>query len=131
MDTRETVAEFLQRRASGDIDRIMEMVAEPADFRSFGTPVAPWLGTFTGRTKAREFFTRLFAGTQAKGATVDAILVDGAEAVVLGDLAVTVVATGRTYKSPFVLRLTVRDGKIVRHHVFEDSLALHQAMSGQ
>lgn len=56
------------------------------------------------------------------------MIVDGDEAVVVGELSVKVTATGRDYRSPFVLRLTVHDGLIVRHHVYEDSYALHEAI---
>lgn len=60
-------------------------------------------------------------------ATVGAIVVDGAEAVVTGELGGRVAATGKTFRSPFALRLTVEDGLITRHHVYEDSLAVAAA----
>lgn len=60
-------------------------------------------------------------------AQVSAILVDGDDAVVLGTLDKTAKPTGRSYAAAFALHLTVRDGLITRHHVYEDSLAVARA----
>ncbi len=106
----------------------MELIGEPADFRSYGSPLVPWLGRGTKHDEVRRFFESLFAGTVTQSADLNAVIVEGDEAVVAGELRVTVTATGRDYRSPFVLRLTVHDGLIVRHHVHEDSYALHEAI---
>lgn len=58
---------------------------------------------------------------------IERILVDGAEAVVLGEIRQTAGATGRAYSARFALHLTVEDGLVVRHHVYEDSLAVARA----
>lgn len=60
-------------------------------------------------------------------ATVTAIVVDGDDAVVLGELRNTARSTGRSYAAAFALHLTVKDGLITRHHIYEDSLAVMQA----
>jgi ketosteroid isomerase-like protein len=126
-DTREVASAFLERRAAGDIDGMLDLFAEQVDVHSFGTPRVDWLGRYESKAEARQFFERLFAGITPEDAQVYSFIVDGPEAVILGDLQVRINATGRTYRSPFALRLTVRDGLIVRHQVFEDSYALHVA----
>jgi len=55
---------------------------------------------------------------------IERVLVDGAEAVVLGEIRRTAGATGRAYRARFALHLTVEDGLVVRHHVYEDSLTV-------
>lgn len=60
-------------------------------------------------------------------ARVDTLLVDGTEAVLTGHLSGTVRATGKTFEGPFALRLTVTDGRITRHHLYENSLSIAQA----
>jgi ketosteroid isomerase-like protein len=52
------------------------------------------------------------------------VLVDGADAVVPGEIRPTAATTGRPYRARFTLHLTVEDGPVVRHHVYEDSLAV-------
>lgn len=48
--------------------------------------------------------------------TVDSVVVEGAEAMLTGHLAGVVRATGKSFRSPFAMRLTV-----------EDSLAIAEA----
>jgi ketosteroid isomerase-like protein len=57
------------------------------------------------------------------------LLVDGQDAVVLGTLADTAARTGRAYEAAFALHVTVERGEIVRHHAYEDSLAVWTAFS--
>lgn len=54
-------------------------------------------------------------------------MVDGTEAVVLGVFRSTARPTGRRYVAAFALHLSVVDGRITRHHVCEDSLAVARA----
>ena len=49
--------------------------------------------------------------------------------MVLGEIRLTARPTGRPYRARFALHLTVRHGLIVRHHVYEDSLAVAQAFA--
>jgi ketosteroid isomerase-like protein len=58
------------------------------------------------------------------------VLVDGRDAVVLGDIRQTVKVTGRPYHARCALHLTVDGGVITRYHVYEDSLAVAQAFAG-
>ena len=55
----------------------------------------------------------------------------GEDAVVFGEIRLTARPTGRSYRARFALHLTVRGGLIVRHHVYEDSLAVYRAFAGE
>ncbi len=67
---------------------------------------------------------------EATGTRIERVLVDGADAVVTGELRLTARPTGRTYRARFALRLTVENGLVTRHHMYEDSLAAEQAFEG-
>lgn len=62
---------------------------------------------------------------------VERILIDGSDAVVLGEIRQTARPTGRAYKARFALHLTVEGGLVTRHHVYEDSLAVAQAFGAK
>lgn len=66
---------------------------------------------------------------ELNGTSVTRILVDGAHAVVLGEIVQTVRDGGVAYTSPFALHLTVEDGLVTRYHIYEDSLTVAQALS--
>ncbi|MFC7583281.1 nuclear transport factor 2 family protein [Nonomuraea antimicrobica] len=133
--TRDIVQELLRRIGEGDFERIAELFAEQSDWRfnwpEEGHPSVPWIKPCSSRRDAAEHFRMLTAYhvPELNGTSVTRILVDGGDAVVLGDLVQTVKATGRSYTSPFALHLTVEDGQITRYHIYEDSLTVARALS--
>ncbi|MBA9002306.1 nuclear transport factor 2 family protein [Thermomonospora cellulosilytica] len=136
MSTEETVAELLARIGAGDPERIAEMFAEPVEWGlswpDEGHPAVPWIRPREKRADVADHFRSLdaFHVRERNGTTVDRILVDGADAVVLGRIVQVVKATGREYESPFALHLTVENGLISRYHIYEDSLTVANALGG-
>ncbi|XKK39111.1 nuclear transport factor 2 family protein [Nocardiopsis sp. ARC36] len=61
------------------------------------------------------------------GTEIERVLVDGNDAVVLGEIRQTARPTGRAYRARFAMHLTFEDGLVTRHHVCEDSLAVAEA----
>ncbi len=57
-------------------------------------------------------------------------LVEGRDAVVLGEIRQTVRATGRAYAARCALHLTVETGLITPYHVYEESLSVAEAFAG-
>jgi ketosteroid isomerase-like protein len=134
VSTRETVDELLRRIAAGDPQQIAQLYAEEVDWR-LGWPdgdyarTVPWIRPRSTRAGVADHF-RLIGEHHVPGgssARVDAVLVDGPDAVVLGELRHTAKPTGRRYAAAFALHLTVVDGQVTRHHVYEDSLAVARA----
>jgi hypothetical protein len=134
VNTRETVDELLHRVAAGDPERIAQLFAEDVDWKldwpegDYARTV-PWIRHRSTRADVAENF-RLIGEHHVPGesdARVHAVLVDGADAVVLGEVAHTAKPTGRSYVAAFALHLTVADGWITRYHIYEDSLAVAEA----
>jgi ketosteroid isomerase-like protein len=134
MDTRKTVEELLRRIAEGAPEKIAQLYADEVDWRldwpdGDYAQTVPWIRHRSTRAGVAEHF-RLIGEhhvPQESAARVHAVLVDGQDAVVLGELANTAKPTGRRYVAAFALHLTVVDGLITRHHVYEDSLAVARA----
>ncbi|KPI22215.1 protein of unknown function DUF1486 [Actinobacteria bacterium OK074] len=135
--TRAVVDELLHRIAAGDADRIAELYADGADWRlnwpveRHGRADTPWIRHRSTRADAAAHFRELSAHhvPERNATQVERILVDGTDAVVLGEIRQTARATGRPYRARFALHLTVVDGLVVRHHVYEDSLAVADAFA--
>ncbi|GAA3984776.1 nuclear transport factor 2 family protein [Streptomyces plumbiresistens] len=135
--TRAVVEELLLRIGRGDPERIAELYAEPADWRldwpedEHGRGATPWIRHRSTRADAAAHYRELAAHhVPGEAATeIERILVDGADAVVLGEIRQTAASTGRAYRARFALHLTVEDGLVVRHHVYEDSLAVARAFA--
>ncbi|MFD8390798.1 nuclear transport factor 2 family protein [Streptomyces sp. NPDC059680] len=133
--TRAVVEELLRRIGEGDPESIAEMYAERGDWKldwpeaEHGRTATPWIRHRSTRADAAAHYRELaehHVPGQA-GTEVERILVDGREAVVLGEIRQTARSTGRACRARFALHLTVEDGLVTRHHVYEDSLAVAQA----
>ncbi|MEU1511591.1 nuclear transport factor 2 family protein [Streptomyces sp. NPDC005811] len=136
-DTRAVTEELLRRIGEGDPERIAALYADVVDWRlswpedEHGRAGTPWIRHRATGAEAADHF-RALAAHHTPGAAdtrVEHVLVDGADAVVLGEIRQTAAPTGRPYRAAFALHLTVRDGLVVRHHVYEDSLAVARAFT--
>ncbi|MEU0073995.1 nuclear transport factor 2 family protein [Streptomyces sp. NPDC006332] len=135
--TRTVVQDLLLRIGEGDPERIAELYAERADWKlnwpegEHGSAETPWIRHRATRADAAAHYRELAAHhlPGQAGTEIERVLVDGSDAVVLGEIRQTAAATGRLYRARFALHLTVEDGLIVRHHVYEDSLAVARAFT--
>ncbi|MEW2258630.1 nuclear transport factor 2 family protein [Streptomyces sp. NPDC047869] len=133
--TRAVVDELLRRIGGGDPESIAEMYAEQGDWKldwpeaEHGRASTPWIRHRSTRADAAAHYRELAEHHVPEQASteIERILVDGRDAVVIGEIRQTARSTGRAYRARFALRLTVEDGLVTRHHVYEDSLAVAQA----
>ncbi|MBO0917187.1 nuclear transport factor 2 family protein [Streptomyces laculatispora] len=137
--TRAAVEELLRRIGEGDPERIAEVYAERVDWKldwpeaEHGRTATPWIRHRSTRAEAAAHFREL-AEHHVPGSAateIERILVDGDDAVVIGEIRQTARSTGRAYRARFALHLTVEHGLVTRHHVYEDSLAVAQAFEVQ
>ncbi|OUD01469.1 nuclear transport factor 2 family protein [Streptomyces swartbergensis] len=127
--TRAVVQEFLAARLAGDTERLVELFADEVDWVLAENPGVPWIRPRSTAAECAAQFTELMEHTVPEDAraSLDAFLVDGADAVLMGHVSGTVRATGKSFEGPFALRLTVEDGRITRHHLYENSLSIAEA----
>lgn len=129
--TRAVVQAFLAARLAGDTDRLVGLFADEVDWLLADNPAVPWIRPRSTAAECAAQSEELTAHTVPEDAraSVDAFLVDGTDAVLTGHLSGTVRATGKSFEGPFALRLTVEDGRITRHHLYENSLSIAEACS--
>lgn len=134
-NTRSVVEDLLRRIGTGDPEHIAALYADQGDWRldwpeaEHGRPATPWIRHRSTRADAAAHYRELAEHhlPQQADTEVERILVDGNDAVVLGEIRQTARSTGRAYRARFALHLTVENGLVTRHHVYEDSLAVAQA----
>ena len=127
--TRAVVQEFLAARLVGDTGRLTELFADEVDWLLAENPAVPWIRPRSTAAECAAQFTELMEHTVPEDAkaSVDTFLVDAADAVLMGHVSGTVRTTGKSFEGPFALRLTVEDGRITRHHLYENSLSIADA----
>lgn len=127
--TRAVVESFLAARLAGDTERIVALFADEVDWLLAENPGVPWIRPRSTAAACAAQSAELAAHTVPEDAraSVDTFLVDGADAVLMGHLSGTVRATGKSFAGPFALHLTVEDGRVTRHHLYENSLSIAEA----
>lgn len=127
--TRAVVEAFLAARLAGDTERIAALFADEVDWLLAENPVVPWIRPRSTAAECASQSAELAAHTVPEDAraSVDTFLVDGTGAVLMGHLSGTVRATGKSFAGPFALHLTVEDGRVTRHHLYENSLSIAEA----
>lgn len=133
--TRTAVHALLQRVGGGDPAKIAALYADAVTW-TLAWPedeydgMVPWIRHRSTRADVEDHY-RTLSEHHVHGETtadISAILVDGADAAVVGELGQTLRATNANYRTGFVLYLTVTDdGLISRHHIVEDNLAVKRA----
>jgi ketosteroid isomerase-like protein len=127
--TRAVVQEFLAARLAGDTERMVALFADEVDWLLAENPVVPWIRPRSTAAECAAQAGELAAHTVPEDAraSVDTFLVDGTDAVLMGHLSGTVRSTGKPFEGPFALHLTVESGRVTRHHLYENSLAIAEA----
>ncbi|HET6859395.1 MAG TPA: nuclear transport factor 2 family protein [Streptomyces sp.] len=128
--TRTTVDRFLSLLAAQDADGVAEVFAEQIDWFVPGAEHLPWTGPRTRREDVPVYFRTMWPHfVEGESETViDQLLVDGPDAALFGRFSHTAKASGRRFSTPVALRISVHEGRIVRFHLFEDTLAVARAM---
>jgi ketosteroid isomerase-like protein len=127
--TRSTVRKFLELRLAGDTEGLTALFADTVDWMLAENAGVPWIrprSTAAECAAQADELARYTVPEEAR-ASVDTVLVDGTDAMLMGQLSGTVRATGKAFSGPFALRLTVEGGRITRHHLYENSVSIAAA----
>ncbi|RJO70677.1 ketosteroid isomerase [Nocardia panacis] len=103
------------------------LFAEEVDWLLAENPAVPWIKPRRTAAECAAQFEELPAQTVPEDISIDTCMVAGTDAVLFGHFSGTVRATGKPFGGPFALRLTVEDGRIARHHLYENSVSIAAA----
>lgn len=131
--TRYVIEQYFEGLQSGTKpESIASLFNEDVDFYIPGHPEpVPWSGRRSGRAGVADFIYTLREETASIAFNVRSILVDGAEAVALGELESRVKSTGEVIESEYVMTFTVHNAIITRFRLFKDSVAVAQVVRNQ
>jgi ketosteroid isomerase-like protein len=111
----------------GDIPALLDLFTEDAVIEVAGAPGIDFVGRFATPERRAFFFTDALTQAKPEVMEVRELIADGDHAVVLGYFDYLVHSTGRSYYGDFALHLAVRDGRIARWQMYEDSWCVAQA----
>ncbi|MDX2816539.1 nuclear transport factor 2 family protein [Streptomyces sp. PA03-5A] len=129
MTTREIVEKFFGLLATGDPDAVTEVFAEEIDWYVPGSSSLPWTGHRHRGSDVADYMRTLVANIvpEKNVDQVEALLVDGDHAVMLGRFTRVAKSTGRIYEMPIAMHFQVAGDKIVKMYLYEDTLKVSEA----
>lgn len=129
--TAESPAQTVQRLfpllAEGKSAEAAALFADSVSFSVPHPPGVPWVPEVDSAEGMRTFFELLRTHVQAKEFDLRRVIADGDDVVLFGRMVSEVKKTGRDIDTAFALHTTVRDGRITRYHLYEDSYAVAKA----
>ena len=127
-DTRALITSFLENLGSGDADAVASLFTDTVDWNVAGNAALPWIGPRTQKSEVADYLRTMWSQFAGPGtATVHSILIDGDNGVVFATIGNASAATGRSFETPVAMHFLVRDGRIARMHLYEDSWAVSNA----
>ncbi|WP_329431583.1 nuclear transport factor 2 family protein [Streptomyces sp. NBC_01280] len=119
MATREVVEKFVGLLAAGDPDAVVKVFADDIDWYVPGSPSLPWTGQHSNASDVADYLRTLAANIvpERNVDEVEALLVDGDHAVMLGRFTRVAKSTGRTFVMPIAMHFQVAGDKIDRSSI--------------
>ena len=108
---------------------VTELFAENIDLFIPGIPRLPWTGKRSHRSEVAPYFQSMWPTFRPGKTRANAhkLLINGNDAVALGQLTYVVKATSKRFTLAVAMHLTIENGRISRLHFYEDMLAEAEA----
>jgi ketosteroid isomerase-like protein len=107
----------------GDIDALLALIPADIDWRVVGPASLPYATQCRTRADVQQYFDDLFSAEEITRLEPREFIDAGEHIIVLGFVASTIKATGRSFESEWVHIFTVKDGLVTRWLEFFDTAA--------
>lgn len=125
----EIAQRFLERVGSNAAaDTISVMFSENLVWNVPGAPgMLPWIGQQAGRVAVKNFLRDFDALMERVKLEVHDVTASESRAVIVGELATRIKATGKVIETPYFISLTIAGGVITHFMLLENTLAVVEA----
>ncbi len=129
LPTKDIIQSYFKAIAQGDIDKALSLLTEDVVWHVDGDANIFSIGLASGKQQIANWMRAFPKQLNPIAVNINNTLIDGNEAIVLGDFRYSVNKTGHFISSDMAIHFTLRDGKIARYHIFEDSLLLSRSFN--
>jgi hypothetical protein len=105
----------------GDVPAILGMLADDVDWYDPGPPEVTHAGRYRGRDDVGRFFSKVGESLDIEAFQQTEFIAKGDRVIVLGSIRAKVKRTGLVYDSEFAMSWTLRDGRVTKWQVYEDT----------
>jgi len=112
----------------GDIPAIVDTLGDKFEWYHRGAPAVPWGKTRTTKAEVTTFFAEIAATVDVVAFRADRYIAQGDYVVALGVFRARSKKTGKEFEEPWAMAWRFKDGKVVGHRAYEDTLAVATAI---
>ena len=117
--------------ARGDIQTILDTLAEDVEWTLPGEGVIPQAGTYRGREGVASFFQKLSENTEFTAFEPRQFVAEGDLVLALGYYKARAKQTGRSFESQWIMAFTMRNGKVANFHEYTDTATIGAAYAAR
>jgi ketosteroid isomerase-like protein len=118
-ENRQIVVDAYAAFGRGDIEAVIDSLAEDVVWTNHSFPASPTSGVFHGKDGVRDFFTVVADTLDISKFDVRTIVAEGDVVVVWVDYLATIRSNGKTIDGPLVHWMTLHNGKLATFDEFE------------
>ncbi|MRX40232.1 hypothetical protein GJU43_13175 [Flavobacterium sp. LC2016-23] len=130
LQTKQTADKFFEYVGAKNPDKIASMVSENVDWYIFESKYMPWTGHRSKRAEIAALFKTLFSYfvDGSEKLEVQSFLLQGNEVAVFGTIQRTVKKTGKHFKMPLAIHITVENNLVSKFSLYEETLIIEKAL---
>ena len=110
--------------AARDVEAVLGLLADDIEWHGARSPEIPYGGFRKGKADAEKFFTRMGQSIEPEYFEAAEYIVHNERVVVVGREKFRVKKTGKHVVNEWAMFFTIREGKIARFQVYEDTAAV-------
>lgn len=117
----EQVTRIFEAFGRGDVEYILDQLADDARFVSHLDARVPWAGEYSGKHEVARYFQALGGSVEVGDHPVDTLVAQGDTVVAAGDVSFLVRESGKAGSSRWVYIFKLANGQVQRYDQFSDA----------
>jgi len=121
--------EFLDYLGKRDLNKLINLFSEYIEWEIPGNvEKADWLGKRNSKNEIKKNFKMLWCATEPLSVRINKIFIEDDEAVITGAFSTKMLKTNKRVDSIFFIHMMIKDQKIIKYTLLEDSYAVSEAL---
>ncbi len=128
-NNRDVLLNLLRFMGERDLAKLVGLFASQVDWDIPGDKnLVPWLGKRKSKAEIVAFFQLLWKHTEPISASVETMLMEGGQGVVIGEFCTKMLLTGKEVNSFFCIHVSLKNNLIIKYRLYENSYAVSESL---
>ncbi|WP_057937854.1 nuclear transport factor 2 family protein [Algoriphagus resistens] len=128
--TRDVITMLFESMSQRNLTRLSELFADQVDWEIPGdVQRAPWVGKRENKTEVCAFYRLLWKNTEPISASVETVMVDGHQGIVIGEFTTKMLLTDKIISSFFCIHIALKNNLIYRYRLYENTLTVSESLA--